>query len=86
MFDSFFGYLIGGAVIGILARFIKPGADPMGWILTILLGVVGAWLGGGIIATALGLTNSLLIWAVAIVTAIVLLFLYEAIRSKSAKK
>ena len=40
MFDSFLGYLIGGAVIGILARFIKPGADPMGWILTILLAVV----------------------------------------------
>lgn len=86
MFDSFLGYLIGGAVIGILARFVKPGADPMGWILTILLGVAGAWLGGGIIATALGLTSSLLIWIVAIVTAIVLLFLYEAIRSKSAKK
>ena len=35
-------YIIGGAVIGILARFFKPGADPMGWILTILLGIAGA--------------------------------------------
>ena len=34
-----------GAVIGALARLIKPGADPMGWILTILLGIAGAYAG-----------------------------------------
>ena len=34
-----------GAVIGALARLIKPGADPMGWILTILLGIAGSWVG-----------------------------------------
>ena len=33
--------IIIGAVIGVLARFFKPGADPMGWILTILLGIAG---------------------------------------------
>ena len=46
MFEGFLGYIVGGALIGILARFIKPGADPMGWILTILLGIAGAFLGG----------------------------------------
>ncbi len=30
MFSGFFGYLFGGLVIGVLARLIKPGADPMG--------------------------------------------------------
>ena len=32
MFEGVLGYVVGGALIGILARFIKPGADPMGWI------------------------------------------------------
>ena len=50
MFENFLGYLVGGAVIGILARLIKPGADPMGWILTILLGIAGAVVGSELAA------------------------------------
>ncbi|MGH8078747.1 MAG: GlsB/YeaQ/YmgE family stress response membrane protein, partial [Lysobacter sp.] len=71
--------IIIGAVIGVLARFFKPGADPMGWILTILLGIAGAWLGslfyagGGIIGFALSIG-----------CAIVLLFVYEMFRGKRA--
>lgn len=34
-----------GAVIGARTLLIKPGADPMGWILTIILGIVGAYAG-----------------------------------------
>ena len=84
MFEGFLGYLVGGAVIGILARLLKPGADPMGWILTILLGVAGAWIGGWLSAE-LGVENRLLVWAIAILAAIVLLFLYEAMRGKKPK-
>ena len=39
MFGGILGYIFGGLVIGILARLIKPGADPIGWILTIILGI-----------------------------------------------
>ena len=74
-----------GAVIGVLARFFKPGADPMGWILTIILGIVGAW-AGGYVAGALGLTSGLMGFVVSIVCAIVLLFLYEMVRAKTAKR
>jgi uncharacterized membrane protein YeaQ/YmgE (transglycosylase-associated protein family) len=81
MFEGILGYIVGGALIGILARFIKPGADPMGWILTILLGIAGAFL-GGYVAPMLGVTNRLMVWAVAIVAAIVLLALYEMVRRK----
>lgn len=73
-----------GAVIGVLARFFKPGADPMGWILTIILGIVGAW-AGGYVAAALGLTGGVMGFVVSIVCAIVLLFLYEIVRAKTAK-
>ncbi|HZV24550.1 MAG TPA: GlsB/YeaQ/YmgE family stress response membrane protein [Luteimonas sp.] len=82
MFEGFLGYIVGGALIGILARFIKPGADPMGWILTILLGIAGAFL-GGYIAPMLGVSNQLVVWGIAIVAAIVLLSLYEMIRRKT---
>jgi len=81
MFDGIFGYIIGGAVIGILARLLKPGADPMGWIMTIILGIVGAVIGGQL-AVMLGLTSTLMMWVIAIVAAIILLFIYEAMRRK----
>ena len=74
-----------GAVIGVLARFFKPGADPMGWILTIILGIVGAW-AGGYVAGALGISSGILGFVVSIVCAIVLLFLYKMIRAKTAKR
>ena len=83
MFDGLLMYILGGAVIGILARFFKPGADPIGWIMTIVLGALGA-LAGSYIAGMLGVTG-LLVWAVAILAAIVLLFLWEAIRGKKPR-
>lgn len=81
MFSGFFSYIIGGAVIGVLARLLKPGADSMGWIVTILLGIVGAVLGGQI-AIMLNITSMMLMWAIAIGSAVVLLFIYEAMRKK----
>ena len=81
MFDGLLMYIVGGAVIGLLARFFKPGADPIGWIMTIVLGALGA-LAGGYIAGMLGVTNTALVWVVAILAAIVLLFLWEAIRAR----
>ena len=83
MFSGIFGYIIGGAVIGVLARLLKPGADPMGWIMTILLGIVGAVI-GGYLSGMRGITSTLVMWVVAILAAIVLLFVYEAVRRKKA--
>ena len=83
MFSGIIGYIIGGAIIGVLARLLKPGADPMGWILTIVLGIVGAVIGGQL-SVMLGISNSILMWAIAIGAAIVLLFVYEAVRKKKA--
>ena len=84
MFDGLLMYIVGGAVIGILARFFKPGADPVGWIMTILLGALGA-AAGGYIAGMLNVTNRAVVWAIAIVAAIVLLFLWEAVRGKKPR-
>ena len=83
MFDGLLMYVLGGALSGILARFLKPGADPMGWIMTIALGALGA-LAGSYIAGMLGVTG-MLVWVIAILAAIVLLFLWEAIRGKKPR-
>lgn len=80
MFDGILGYIFGGLVIGLLARMVKPGADAMGWIMTILLGILGAFVGGWA-ATRFGL-GGLMTWVVAIAAAIILLFIYEAARKK----
>ncbi|HEX3743344.1 MAG TPA: GlsB/YeaQ/YmgE family stress response membrane protein [Bryobacteraceae bacterium] len=40
------GHAIFGLIIGLLARMFMPGYHHMGLILTMLLGLVGAWLGG----------------------------------------
>jgi uncharacterized membrane protein YeaQ/YmgE (transglycosylase-associated protein family) len=39
-------WIIFGLIVGLLARLFTPGADPMGWILTILLGIAGSFVGG----------------------------------------
>ncbi len=83
MFSGIFGYIFGGLIIGVLARLIKPGADPMGWIMTILLGIVGAVIGGWA-STTFGL-GSMMTWVAAIVAAILLLFAYEMMRKKPAR-
>lgn len=46
-------WIVFGLIAGIIAKFIMPGKDPGGCIITIVIGVVGALL-GGFIATSLG--------------------------------
>ena len=47
------GWILFGLVVGIVAKLIMPGKDPGGFIITILLGIVGALL-GGFLGRALG--------------------------------
>jgi uncharacterized membrane protein YeaQ/YmgE (transglycosylase-associated protein family) len=71
--------LIIGAVIGLLARLFKPGANPMGWIMNILLGIGGSYV-GSLIYKGGGITG----FAVSIACAAGLLFVYELVRKKKA--
>lgn len=41
-------WILFGLIIGILARWIMPGTQSLNWIVTILLGIVGAFVGGWI--------------------------------------
>ena len=50
---GFIAWVILGLIVGILAKWIMPGRDPGGVILTIVIGIAGALI-GGFIASALG--------------------------------
>lgn len=75
--------IIIGLVAGLLARAIKPGNDAMGWIMTIVLGIAGAFL-GGFIASAIGVNSDggFTGLAFSVIGAIILLFIYELIMSR----
>ncbi len=47
------GFIVAGLIIGALARLLKPGRQNLGWIATLLLGLVGSVI-GGVIASLLG--------------------------------
>lgn len=48
MIGSILGWMMFGMIAGGLARLIHPGNDAMGWVSTILLGITGSLLGGGL--------------------------------------
>ena len=79
-------WIIFGAIAGYLAKLIMPGRDPGGLIVTILIGIGGAVVGGAI-GTTLGLGEvsgfNLGSFAVAVGGAIVLLLVYRFIKSQS---
>ena len=40
------GWILFGLVVGVVAKFLTPGRDPGGFFVTILIGIIGAMLGG----------------------------------------
>jgi uncharacterized membrane protein YeaQ/YmgE (transglycosylase-associated protein family) len=75
---SIIGWIIFGAVIGVIARFIMPGRDPMGWFMTILLGIVGSVVGGLLLGLLIGgRTTDPAGWIGSILGALLLLWLYR---------
>lgn len=76
--------LIIGLIVGILARFLLPGKEAfpsgaLGWILTALLGVAGAFVGAFIAKTLWAGDNYVVGWVMSIVGAIVLLLIVRLI-------
>jgi uncharacterized membrane protein YeaQ/YmgE (transglycosylase-associated protein family) len=71
-------WILFGLVVGIIAKLLMPGRDPGGFIVTILLGIAGALL-GGFIGRAMGFygPNEGAGWIISILGAIVLLVLYR---------
>jgi uncharacterized membrane protein YeaQ/YmgE (transglycosylase-associated protein family) len=74
------GWIIFGAIVGIIAKLLHPGRDPGGIIVTILIGIAGSLL-GGFVGRAIGLyrqgQGAGIIMS--ILGAVVLLVLYTAV-------
>jgi uncharacterized membrane protein YeaQ/YmgE (transglycosylase-associated protein family) len=80
--------LIVGLIVGILARFLLPGkeafpAGALGWLLTAVLGVAGAFLGTFIGGALWGGENYAAGWIMSIVGAIILLLLVRLIMGRA---
>jgi uncharacterized membrane protein YeaQ/YmgE (transglycosylase-associated protein family) len=73
-------WILFGLVVGIIAKFFTPGRDPGGFIVTVLLGIAGALL-GGFIGRAMGFygPEQSAGWLMSIGGAIVLLLLYRLV-------
>lgn len=80
---SIISTLVIGFIVGLLARAIKPGADAMGWILTIILGIAGSAV-GNFLANTIGIatTGSIAQLIISVIGAIVLLLIYELATGK----
>jgi uncharacterized membrane protein YeaQ/YmgE (transglycosylase-associated protein family) len=48
MIGAVIGWVVFGLVAGLIARMLHPGNDSMGWVSTIMLGIVGSLIGGGL--------------------------------------
>jgi len=72
------GWILFGLVVGAIAKLIMPGRDPGGIIVTMLLGIVGAVL-GGFLGRALGFygPQEAAGWLMSILGAIVVLMIYR---------
>jgi uncharacterized membrane protein YeaQ/YmgE (transglycosylase-associated protein family) len=86
---GFFGFLLLGLIAGAIAKAILPGKQGGGWLITLVLGVVGALLGGllGSLIFGVNLNDffSISTWLLAIAGSLIVLLIYGAVtRRKTA--
>lgn len=85
---GFIGWIILGLIAGAIAKAIKPGEQGGGWIATLLLGVVGAilggWLGSMIFGVNISEFWSLSTWLLAIGGSLLVLVLWGLLTRKKA--
>jgi uncharacterized membrane protein YeaQ/YmgE (transglycosylase-associated protein family) len=78
-----FSWVVLGLLVGVLAKWIMPGKDPGGIIVTALIGIAGALL-GGFIASSIGFGTvtgfSIKSLAISIGGALLLLFIYRKVQ------
>jgi uncharacterized membrane protein YeaQ/YmgE (transglycosylase-associated protein family) len=75
------GWIVFGLIVGVVAKLLMPGKDPGGFIITILLGIAGAML-GGLLGQMVGLygPGEAAGLIMSVIGAVVLLLLYRMLR------
>ena len=86
---SFLGFLLLGLIAGAIAKAILPGKQGGGWVVTLILGVVGAlvggWIGGAVFGVGYDGFFSIQSWLIAIVGSIVVLLVYGLIVGRGSR-
>jgi uncharacterized membrane protein YeaQ/YmgE (transglycosylase-associated protein family) len=80
------GWIVFGLIVGVVAKFLMPGRDPGGFVITTILGIVGAVV-GGFLGRTLGWygPNDPVGFLMALVGAVILLFAYRALSGRTAR-
>jgi uncharacterized membrane protein YeaQ/YmgE (transglycosylase-associated protein family) len=83
------GFLLLGLIAGAIAKAILPGRQGGGWVITLVLGVVGAilggWIGSLIFGGGLGDFFDLRTWLLSILGAIIVLLIYGAVAGRRSR-
>ncbi|MGO2541299.1 GlsB/YeaQ/YmgE family stress response membrane protein [Specibacter sp. AOP5-B1-6] len=83
---GFFGFILLGLIVGVIVKAIMPGKVGGGWVTSIILGIVGAivggWLGSLIFNTDLGSFFNIKTWLLSIGGGLVVAAAYGAIRGR----
>lgn len=79
------GWIIFGAIVGLVAKLLHPGRDPGGFVITILLGIAGSLL-GGFLGRAIGIyrQGQGAGFIMSIIGAVILLVIYHAVAYRRA--
>lgn len=80
---SILGYVVVGLIVGVLARLLVPGRDPIGFFGTLVIGILGAVLGGWLAGAVFPETEGV-DWLASIAVAIVLVLLVRTLSRRRA--
>lgn len=89
MIGTIIGAIVVGLIVGVLARLVMPGKQNIGIVMTILLGVVGSFLGSWI-TYQLGYSNAnggfaIIPFLVGVVLAVILIAIYLAVTGRRSQ-
>lgn len=83
---GFLGFLLLGLICGAIAKMILPGKQGGGWIATLILGVIGAllggWIGGAVAGAEMNEFFSLSSWIWAIIGSLIVLVIWGFITKR----
>ena len=85
------GWIVLGLLAGVIAKAILPGNDPGGIVITMVIGIVGALLGGFLGQALFGVDTldeffDISTWLTAIIGAIILLLLYRMVAGRGRRR
>ena len=87
MLYTVISWAVFGLIVGMIARFLVPGQQAMGWIATIALGVLGSFAGGAISWLIFGTPTSAINpagWIMSIIGGVICVLLYVRLSARSA--